>query len=406
MADYDDPSLSVGPPSEAKTAPPAAAGEDPLAELARMMSDRSVFDPAPAIRSSTVPIPKAVSPSVALANDLEAKLHDDLEVLLSAFFSHPPPAPVAPPEEPETAAPKPAAAAPPAESQPDAPPAPTPSAPPEEPVTAAPKPAAAAQPQPAASPAPAPFAPPEEAVPADPPPAPVAPPEEPVTAAPKAAELQPAASPAVAPVARALAAALVALEEKRAPRRERSAVSVPSRSGEQASAVSLPRANYQAPRESPADRPLFVRQVTNASGQAAKEKPELARASPLQLTTAAPPAGTGTAIAGHDREHRAVKSPAVAREPSRFASTARRVALSPPKAAQPEEDESPKVGPFGGSTPVEGKPFRRRTGTLVHYIEDGEPPPRSHEIEELSYRRPRRSLFVGEHCSPSCLLPA
>jgi hypothetical protein len=69
--------------------------------------------------------------------------------------------------------------------------------------------------------------------------------------------------------------------------------------------------------------------------------------------------------------------------------------LSRPEAAEPEEDESPKVGPFGDSTPVEARRFRRRTGRLVHYVEDGEPPPRSHEIEELNYRRPRRSLFVG-----------
>jgi hypothetical protein len=45
MGDPDDRKISVGSPSEAKLAPPAAAGEDPLAELARMMSDRSVFDP-------------------------------------------------------------------------------------------------------------------------------------------------------------------------------------------------------------------------------------------------------------------------------------------------------------------------------------------------------------------------
>jgi hypothetical protein len=65
-----------------------------------------------------------------------------------------------------------------------------------------------------------------------------------------------------------------------------------------------------------------------------------------------------------------------------------------PKAAEPAE-ESPKVAPFGGSNPVEAEPFRRRTGTLVHYVEAGEAPPRSHEIEAPRYRRPRRSLFVG-----------
>ena len=139
MADGDDPKPSVAPPSETKLAPPAAAGEDPLAGLARMMSDRSAFDPAPAIRRKAVPIPEAVFPTVALANDLETKLRDDLEELLSAFNSHPPPAPDAPTEEPVAAAPK-AATAPPAKPQPAAPP---PDAPPEEPVAAAPKAAAA-----------------------------------------------------------------------------------------------------------------------------------------------------------------------------------------------------------------------------------------------------------------------
>ena len=120
MADGDDPKPSVAPPSETKLAPPAAAGEDPLAGLARMMSDRSAFDPAPAIRRKAVPIPEAVFPTVALANDLETKLRDDLEELLSAFNSHPPPAPDAPTEEPVAAAPK-AATAPPAKPQPTAP---------------------------------------------------------------------------------------------------------------------------------------------------------------------------------------------------------------------------------------------------------------------------------------------
>jgi hypothetical protein len=273
---------------------------------------------------------------------------------------------VAPPEEAVAAAPKAAA-----------PPALAPAAPPEEAVAAAPK--------AAASPPLTPVATPEEAVGAAPPAlAPVAPPEEPETAAPNPAELQPAASSPVVAVARALAVALVALEEKHAPGRERSAI---------ASAVSLPRANYQTPGESPADRPPFVRRVTNSSGQAAKEKPELARASPLQLTTGT--AASDTGIAGHGHEHRAMKSPAAVPEPGRFAPTAHRAALYRPKAAEPEGDESPKVAPFGGDTVVEARRFRRRTGMLAHYVEDGEPPPRSHEIGELSYRRPRRSLFVG-----------
>ena len=76
MADRDGLNLSVAPLSGVQPVPMVAAGDDPLVELARMASDRSVFDPAPAIRRKTVPIPKAVSPSVALAHDLEAKLHD------------------------------------------------------------------------------------------------------------------------------------------------------------------------------------------------------------------------------------------------------------------------------------------------------------------------------------------
>ena len=311
MADRDDPKSSVGPSSEAKPAPPAAAGDDPLAQLARMMSDRSVFDPAPATPRKTVPIPEAVSPTAALANDLEAKLRGDLETLLSTFYSHPAPTPSASSEEPETATPKAAAAAPSAQPQPDAPPAPAPVAPPEQPVTATPKAAAAppAKPQPAAPP-------------------PVAPPEEPVTPAPKPAAAappakpQPAASAAVAAVAQALAAALVALDEKHAPWRERPPIAVPSRSEKQASTALLTPAWRRTTEASQADDPQFVRPLANPPGQAAKARPDLTKASPLRLTTAAPPAGTGTAIAGHDREHRAVKSPAVAREPSRFASTA------------------------------------------------------------------------------------
>jgi hypothetical protein len=46
----------------------------------------------------------------------------------------------------------------------------------------------------------------------------------------------------------------------------------------------------------------------------------------------------------------------------------------------------------------------RLAGAPVYYVEDGEPPPRSHEIEELSYRRPRRrsaaALPRGEAVPP------
>jgi hypothetical protein len=43
MADRDDPNLSVAPSRKRKPATPAAAGDDPLAELVRMVSDRWVF---------------------------------------------------------------------------------------------------------------------------------------------------------------------------------------------------------------------------------------------------------------------------------------------------------------------------------------------------------------------------
>jgi len=330
---------------------------------------------------------------------------------LSAFYSHPPPAPDAPPEEPVAAAPK-AAAAPPAKPQPAAPP---PVTPPEEPVAAAPKAAAAApaKPQPDAPPPPAAVARAvaaalvvleekhaQKPVAAAPPaPTPVTPPEEPVAAAPKAAAAalpakpQPDAPPAPTPVTLALAAAPVGLAEGQALWRERPPIVVRSRSEKPASAPLPPPAWRQAIEASQADSPKFVPR-TNASGQAATGKPELAKASRLRLTTAGPSAATDTAIAGHDRQHRAVR-PAAAPEPSRFAATPKGAALFKPKSTEPLEDESPKVALFGGSTPVEAGPFRWRTGTLVHYVDDGEPPLRSHEIEELSYRRLRRGLFAG-----------
>jgi hypothetical protein len=157
-------------------------------------------------------------------------------------------------------------------------------------------------------------------------------------ATPNPAELQPAASPAVAAVARALAAALVALEEKHAPSRERPAIAVRPRSEEQASAALLTPPWRRTTEASQANDPQFVRPLANPPGQAAKEKPEPAKASPLRLTTAAPPADTDTGVAGRDRKHRAVKSPAAALEPSRFAPTVHRAALSRPEAAKLEED--------------------------------------------------------------------
>jgi hypothetical protein len=114
MADRDDPNLSAAPLSEANSTPLAAASDDPLVELVRMVSDRWVFDLAPVRRRKTVPVTRAVRADVAAVKDLEAKLFDDLNALSAAFHSHPAPTPSMASEEPISAAPKPAAAAPPA----------------------------------------------------------------------------------------------------------------------------------------------------------------------------------------------------------------------------------------------------------------------------------------------------
>src|SRR5579871_4068133 len=91
MADRYDPKLSVRPLSERKPAP-GAAGEDPLVELARIVSGRSTFDPAPAARAKTVPVNGAVASDVALANDLESELLNDLQASFSStFYASPPP---------------------------------------------------------------------------------------------------------------------------------------------------------------------------------------------------------------------------------------------------------------------------------------------------------------------------
>ena len=128
MADRDNPKLSVRPLSKPKPAAPAATGEDQLAEPARMVSGRPIVDPARAILGKTVPVTRAVSSDVALVNELEAKLLDDLEALSSSFYAQPspPPAPAAAPHpKPQPAAPPAmASAAPPVAAAP--PPAPAP----------------------------------------------------------------------------------------------------------------------------------------------------------------------------------------------------------------------------------------------------------------------------------------
>ena len=101
MSDRYDPKLSVRPPSERR--PEAAAqDDDPLAELARIVTGRSTFDPPPAARSKTVPAADS-SPEADLARDLESELLNDLQASFAAlrepFEAQPPAAPQT--EEPE-----------------------------------------------------------------------------------------------------------------------------------------------------------------------------------------------------------------------------------------------------------------------------------------------------------------
>src|SRR6516165_7162419 len=114
MADRYDPKLSVRPLSERKPppAPAAPASEDPLAELARIVSGRATFDPTPPPRPKTVPVNGAAASDVALANDLESELLNELQASFSSTFSYAsPPASAAPPPKPAAPPPpKPAAA--------------------------------------------------------------------------------------------------------------------------------------------------------------------------------------------------------------------------------------------------------------------------------------------------------
>jgi len=205
-------------------------------------------------------------------------------------------------------------------------------------------------------------------------PAPSTPHGEPVRPVPKPAaiappaELQPTSSAASAPVAPTLAAASLAQVEKAAPTRAGIAMAVPSRSERRASPVSLPRPRRRSPEVSPADRPPLARQLGTASGQTAKQKPELAKAPFLS------PASTDTATAGLSgvSENGAVKSPATTSDPSRFASAAHRATLFRPEVAQPQEDESPKVASSGGNPVEEGADPREDRDALAPYAEEGE----------------------------------
>lgn len=83
MPDRYDPKLTVRPPGERKQA--AAAGEDdPLAELARIVTGRSTFDPPPAEKSRTVPASDDAGDS-DLNADLESELLNDLQASFAAL---------------------------------------------------------------------------------------------------------------------------------------------------------------------------------------------------------------------------------------------------------------------------------------------------------------------------------
>jgi hypothetical protein len=173
MADRYDPKLSVRPLSERRPAAPADES-DPLIELARIVSGRTTFDPAPAPKAKTVPAAPngALSAEPTLANDLESELMNDLQASFAAVA--PPPKPAAPARPAPANPPAPAAARPappPVPKTPSA--APAKPAPPQAPAGAFIPPKVATPPQRPAAPAPAaakPAAPPASR-PATPPPA-------------------------------------------------------------------------------------------------------------------------------------------------------------------------------------------------------------------------------------------
>src|SRR5947209_943716 len=99
MADRDDPRPSL-PLSERKAAPPTAAGEDPLAELVRIMSAQFIAEATPDTDGKTVPVTRVISSEVAFANDLQTKPLDDLQSFSSTFYSHPSSQPVSAPPAP------------------------------------------------------------------------------------------------------------------------------------------------------------------------------------------------------------------------------------------------------------------------------------------------------------------
>ncbi len=82
MPDRYDPKLSVRPPGERKTAE-ASSDSDPLAELARIVSGRPPFDPAPTGKGKSVAATTPPEPDVE--RDLEAELLNDLQASFAAI---------------------------------------------------------------------------------------------------------------------------------------------------------------------------------------------------------------------------------------------------------------------------------------------------------------------------------
>jgi hypothetical protein len=120
MADRYEPKLSVRPLADRKPAGQGGPEDDPLVELARIVSGRTTFDPAPGAKNKTVPAQDG-GQSADLANDLETELLNDLQASFTNVREsfQPAPAPPPPPPAAKPVAPAQKAAPPP---QPKAPP--------------------------------------------------------------------------------------------------------------------------------------------------------------------------------------------------------------------------------------------------------------------------------------------
>ncbi|MCP4386085.1 MAG: hypothetical protein GY798_32550 [Hyphomicrobiales bacterium] len=83
MPDRYDPKLTVRPPGDRR---PVASdeGDDPLAELARIVTGRASFDPPPAEKGKTVPAPEEAAEN-DIAADLESELLNDLQASFAAL---------------------------------------------------------------------------------------------------------------------------------------------------------------------------------------------------------------------------------------------------------------------------------------------------------------------------------